>query len=265
MEHRTFDTPDGLELQLEIPSGWIQIRAEETAQTRLDMRGERDPDDFWVTFDDLGARGRRLTVEYRERGKRFGWGRNDLRVDLVVPNGTDVGVETGSADLEVSGTIGSLDVKSGSGDCRFDSVDGNVVVRSASGDVTGEAVGGSLSAFTASGDARVRSVGGEVVGRTASGDISIGTAATTMQVTTASGDVEVGAIRSGATTIRSVSGDVEIGVPKGSRVYLDLSSTSGSTTSDLDMSGDGDGGADLELHVSTVSGDIRVVRASADA
>jgi DUF4097 and DUF4098 domain-containing protein YvlB len=265
MEPRTFDTPDGLELALQIPAGMIQVRAEETDETRLDITGERDEDDFLISLDDVGARGHRLKVEYRKRGIVFGWGGGDVRVDLTVPTGTQVGVETGSADLEISGSIGSLDVKSGSGDCRFGAVDGDVSVKTASGDVTGETVTGRLAATTASGDARVRLVHGELVGHSASGDFIVGDARSA-RVTTASGDVEIGAVRSGHTTIRSVSGDVEVGVPRGTRAYLDLASTSGSTMSDLDMSGDaGDGQAQLEIHVSTVSGDIRVVRGAADA
>jgi len=265
MEPRTFDTPDGLELALRIPAGSIRIRTEETGETRLDLKGERDEDDFLISLDDVGARRRRLTVEYRKRGIGFGWGSGDVQVELTVPTGAQVGVETGSADLEVSGPIGSLDVKSGSGDCRFGSVDGDVAVKTASGDVVGDTVTGRLTATTASGDARVRSVEGALVGHSASGDFAIG-AAGSARITTASGDVEIGAVRSGDTTIRSVSGDVEVGIPRGTRVYLDLASTSGSTVSDLDMSGDGgDAGAHLELHVSTVSGDIRVVRAAAEA
>jgi len=265
MDSRTFDTPGGLEVELRIPSGWIQIRAEQTGETRLDVRGERDEDDFLISFDEVGARGHRLTVEYRKRGIGFGWGDGDMQVDLTVPTGTRVAIETGSADVDITGSIGSLDVKSGSGDCRFDAVEGDVDVKTASGDVSGGVVRGNLTAHTASGDARVRSVNGDVVGRSASGDMSIGSAGA-VQLTTVSGDVELAAVHSGANTIRSVSGDVEVGVPRGTRVYLDLMSTSGETISDLDMSGDAaDVGAELELHVSTVSGDIRVVRAAAGA
>jgi DUF4097 and DUF4098 domain-containing protein YvlB len=239
----------------------IEVRAQETTETRVDIHGERDVDDFRISFDELSS-GARLTVEYRERGKFFGWRGADLRVDVTVPLGTDVAGETGSADLEIVGLAGSLSFKSGSGDCRFGAVEGDVNVKTASGDVSGDSVGGSFSAHTASGDIRVGSVGGEVVGRSASGDVSIGSAAAA-QVTTVSGDVDLAALRSGSTTIRSVSGDVEVGVARGTRVYLDLASTSGSTVSDLDMSDAGDAGADLELHVATVSGDVRVVRAAA--
>ena len=66
--------------------------------------------------------------------------------------------------------------------------------------------------------------------------------------------------------MRSVSGDVEIGVARGTRVYLDVSSTSGETVSELDMSGVSEaGGTDMELQVDTVSGDIRITRARATA
>jgi DUF4097 and DUF4098 domain-containing protein YvlB len=265
MEPRSFDTPGGLHLELRIPFGRIQVRAEDTTETRLEIRGERDPDDFRISLDELHAGGHRLTVEHRRRGTMFGWGAGDLRVDVTVPVGTEVAVETGSADLEVTGRIASLDLRSGSGECRFDAVDGDVTVKTASGGLSGNSVGGTLTAYTASGDARIRSVGGEVVWRSASGDISIG-AATGAQVNTVSGGVDVAGLRSGATTIRSVSGDVEVGVARGTRVYLDLGSTSGSTVSELDMSSDaGDGGADLDLHVTTVSGDIHVVRSAAAA
>ncbi len=45
--------------------------------------------------------------------------------------------DTGSADLEITGRIGSLDFRSGSGDVRFDDVDGEVDAKMASGDVVG--------------------------------------------------------------------------------------------------------------------------------
>ena len=64
--------------------------------------------------------------------------------------------------------------------------------------------------------------------------------------------------------MHSVSGDVEIAVARGTRVYLDISSTSGDTVSELDMSDPVDRWEpDLDLQVNTVSGDIRIVRGPA--
>ncbi|MGH2595591.1 MAG: DUF4097 family beta strand repeat-containing protein, partial [Actinomycetota bacterium] len=208
--------------------------------------------------------GHRLTVEHRERGKRFGWRGIDLRVNLTVPLGTVVTSDTGSADLEVTGRIGSLTFRSGSGDCRFDDVDGEVSVKVASGDVAGAMVGGGFSFTSASGDARIRQVIGDIVGKGVSGDVSLGTVGGSARLVTVSGDVEIGSVAVGSTSIHSVSGDIEIGVARGTRVYLDLHSTSGDTACDLDMTNPdgGSGGPDLELQVGTVSGDIRIVRST---
>jgi putative adhesin len=259
-----FDTPGRLHLELRIPAGSIRIRAEQTSQTTLSIRGERDPDDFRIVFDDVRPDEHHLTIEYRERGKLFGWKGNELRVDLTVPLGTALACDTGSADLEVTARIGSLTFRSGSGDCRFDDVDGDLTVKVASGDLAGATVGGGFSFNSASGDARVREIAGDVAAKSASGDLSLGTVDGSVRLATVSGDVEIESVASGSVFVRSVSGDVEIGVARGTRVYLDLNSTSGDTVSELDMSDASAGvGADLQLQVGTVSGNIRIVRASA--
>lgn len=103
-------------------------------------------------------------------------------------------------------------------------------------------------------------VGGGLVARTASGDVHVGRVGASVQATTVSGDIEIGSLSVGTTNLRSVSGDVEVGVERGAAVYLDLMSTSGDVSSELD---DGDGGAtpDVELSVASVSGDVHVRRA----
>jgi hypothetical protein len=262
---QTFETPGRLQLELHIPAGTIRIRAEETAQTHVSITGERAPEAVRIAFDDVRRGEHRLAIEYRERGKLFGWGGTEMRVDVTVPIDTVVGCDTGSADLEIIGRIASLSFRSGSGNCRFDDVDGDVNVTVASGDLVGAAVGGGFSFHSASGDARVREVGRDVGGKSASGDVSLGTIAGSVHLATVSGDVEIGSVATGTTSVRSVSGDVEIAVARGTRVYLDISSTSGDTVSDLDMSDPSTRGPDLELQVNTVSGDIRIVRGPARA
>ena len=261
---RTFETPGQLQLELHIPAGSIRIRAEETAQTHVSITGERSPDAVRIAFDDAHQGGHRLAIEYRERGKLFGWGGTEMRVDVTVPLGTVVACDTGSADLDITGRVGTLSFRSGSGNCRFDDVDGDVNVTVASGDLVGAAVGGGLSFHSASGDSRVRAVGRDVGGKSASGDVSLGTVVGSVRLATVSGDVQIGSVATGSTSVRSVSGDVEVAVARGTRVYLDISSTSGDTVSELDMSDASAGGsANLELQVSTVSGDIRIVRGPA--
>lgn len=264
MQPRTFETPSGLQAEIRIPSGMILVRAEATTTTRLQIHGERDPGEFRITCEERHGGGHRLIVDLRQRGKVFGWRGNNIRVELTVPAGTELTCETGSADLEATGSLGSLAFRSGSGDCGFDRIETDVVVKTASGDLSGETVGGSLTFATASGDARVRDVAGDVVGNSVSGDVSVGSLAGSLQVNCVSGDIGIASIGMGDASLRAVSGDIEVGVPRGTRVYLDLSSTSGDTTCDLDMPDDtvDDGPADLELRANTVSGDIRVRRAA---
>ena len=264
MEPMTFDTPNTLQLEVKIPAGGIVVHATDTSVTRLEIRGEHDADDFRIACEKVHAGGHRLTIEYR--GKRFGWRGTDLSVELTVPAGTDVAAQTGSAELEVTGSIGRLTFGSASGNCRFDRVDRDVSVKTASGDLSGTDTGGRFTFHSASGDARMGEAAGDIVARTASGDVSLGAVGGSVEVSTVSGDVSVGALRTGRASIKSVSGDVEIGISRGTRVYLDLGSTSGETVSELNMAdGDSDGGpADLELRVGTVSGDVRVFRAASE-
>jgi DUF4097 and DUF4098 domain-containing protein YvlB len=256
---RTFETPRHLTLEVRVPSGSIQVRAEPRTTTRLRTSGERDPEDFRVAFDD-GGDGHRLVVEYRGKRVRFLSLGEDIEVSVDVPEGTDVSCETGSADIEVSGPVGALSAKTGSGDVRFGEALGDVALKSGSGDLKGTRVGGDLAAHTASGDVGVGTVAGGVVARTASGDLSLGEVDGSVQAASVSGDVEIRSLLSGTVRLNSVSGDVDVGVAAGVDVYLDLGATSGDVSSDLEGADAPVEGPQLELTATTVSGDIRVRR-----
>jgi hypothetical protein len=263
MEPRTFETPGTLRVELQIPSGTIRVHGIETTQTTLSISGERDADDFTVDLGPSGV-GQRLLVQARNRkGFSFrGWDR-EVRVDLTVPRGSDLDTETGSADLETTGELGSIDVRTGSGDVSFQDATGHVVVKAASGDVRGGTVSGDLAVHGASGDVSVRSVQGSLVCRTASGDIDVDELGGDGQVTGASGDIRIGSAAAGALTVRTVSGDVAVGVAPNTPVWLDLTSATGDAVSDLGAGDEPEVEAKLEIRAVAVSGDIRVFRAHA--
>ena len=262
MEPITYPTPGTLRLSVEIPAGTVDVSSSETAETVLTIEGERDPDDIRVRFDPGSGGEHRLRVEYR--GRKFGLLGRELHVEVRVPIACAVDVSSGSADLRVRGRVRSVSFRTGSGDLRFDEVDGDVEVKTASGDVQGSEAQGDVVAHGASGDLHVSRVGGRLIVRTASGDIGVDSANAGVNVTTVSGDVRLGSIVAGETVVRTVSGDAELGVAAGARVFLDLNTTSGDASSDLEP-GQDDGAADVDLsvRVSSVSGDIRVRRAPA--
>jgi hypothetical protein len=249
MDHR-FETTHPLTAEIKIPSGKIKVSVHDEPTVHVRIEGHRDPEDVAVEF--LEGRGGRDRVQVMYRGKKFmGFLMSgvDLAVELVVPGGTDLDVSTGSADLEVTGTVAALTFRSGSGELRFSDVQGHLIAKTASGDAHGGDVGGNARFHGASGDLSLRNVSGNVVCRTASGD------------------VEIGSVTHGKTTVRTVSGDVEVGVVEGADVYLDLGSTSGDVACDLEPSSGPSGERDLELvvDVTSVSGDVRVRKVAASA
>jgi hypothetical protein len=82
-----------------------------------------------------------------------------------------------------------------------------------------------------------------------------------------SGDVRVDSVARGETSLRSVSGDMTVGVAPGATLWMDVSSVSGDTRSDLDPmdAAAGGGGVDLRIRARSTSGDIRLMRAEAPA
>jgi DUF4097 and DUF4098 domain-containing protein YvlB len=264
MEHR-FDTTHPLSADLRIPAGRIAVRVQDEPVTTVNVEGAR-ADDVAVGFDARPA-GDRLTVEYRGK-KLFGWLSigSDLAVTIDVPAGTTLDVSTGSADLEVGGTVAGISFRSGSGELRFDDVTGDVIAKTASGDIFGGDVAGNLRSHGASGDVSIAGVAGSSACRSASGDLSLGRVAGDAQLASASGDVDIGVVTKGKSTIRTVSGDAQVGVGAGAEVYLDLASTSGDVACDLEPAGGSAGGsAELVLDVASVSGDVRVRRVASSA
>jgi DUF4097 and DUF4098 domain-containing protein YvlB len=258
MEPITFDTPGRVELDVRIASGEVEVALTDTDVTVVDVGG-RGTDDVRVERMDLADGGHLVGVELRGLGK---WGRHpSLRVRIATRAGVALRCETGSADLSVRGALGALEARSASGDVTFGDVEGDAAVKLASGDVRGGRVGGSATIETASGDVRLDGVGADLVAHLASGDLRADSVAGSVKASTASGDLSIGAVERGAVVLSSMSGDISVGVRAGTRVWLDLSSVSGSATSELAPSGASAEGETLELRASSVSGDVRVSRA----
>jgi DUF4097 and DUF4098 domain-containing protein YvlB len=155
-------------------------------------------------------------------------------------------------------------VHSGSGDIVVDQVSGDLTAKTGSGDLKVGRVGGQLTASSGSGDMAIGTAAGVVHANTASGDLTIDEAHTSLTVRTASGDIQLRSVRAGEVQANSASGDVAVGVPRGTGVWLDLNTLSGSTRSNLDMASDQPRGeTQLKLRIKTLSGDIVINRAPA--
>lgn len=251
LEH-TFHTPLPLTLEVAIPAGDIEIRTVDGDETHLTVGGDEQ------LLEDVEIRqdGSRVVVTMQGRKKiGFGfnigslvWGNDGLRVQATVPHGADVKVKTASADTQVEGHAGRLAVNSASGDVRVRGTADDVNVKTVSGDVDVERVGGDLSVQSVSGDVHSGAVEGSV------------------DTKSVSGDIRLEGVSAGDVHFASVSGDIEIGVAAGSLIDVDAGSTSGDLSSEVPLGSEpvagGDDAPTVVLRGRTVSGDVRVFRAS---
>jgi DUF4097 and DUF4098 domain-containing protein YvlB len=163
-----------------------------------------------------------------------------------MPHGGSLETGTAAADIRGTGRFGEVDVKTAAGDVTFDEIERDASVNSVSGDV------------------RLARVGGRTIVKAVSGDVRIGEAGGDVEVNSVSGDIAVDALAPGKSTLKTVSGAIRTGIPRGLAVWIDAKSVSGKTISELDV-GDERPAADqplVELRAKSVSGDIRVIRAS---
>lgn len=275
-----FDTPGPVRLDLELPFGRVEVETDESAtQTHVDLDGSGGDVQDLVDTATVEARprgaGHEVRVEVRRRSGffiSFGHG-PELRLRVTAPAWADLVVRTKSADVRGRGRFGSAEVKTASGDVSLDVVTGDGRVKTASGDVAVAEVEGLTHVQTASGDVQLQQTSGEVTVQAVSGDVWIKDARRSVHVNTVSGDQRVDAVVEGSVETQAVSGDIMIGVRRGSRVYVDANTISGSTNSELDLSdapaedavgGNGaDEGPMVEVRAKTVSGDVSLVRAAA--
>jgi len=263
-----FETPGQAAVRIELPAGVVKLETSDEPRVEIDVRPLRGDDASReaaaATRIEAAERGGRhvVVVEAPKREGRFlSWGRGpELVVTIRCPEGTDLELDSHSADLLARGTLGEVGVRSAAGDVALGDTR-DLSVSTASGDVVAGAVDGALVVKTASGDVDVASAAGRSTVNTVSGDVRVGGSAEAVSVGTVSGDVDLG-LAEGGVRVNSVSGDVEVAVRAGLGFWIDAQSVSGAIRSDLDM-GDspGEGGGTLELRVRTVSGDVSISRA----
>lgn len=271
MRRESFHTPGPLTLNLRVPSGEIALESVDGDETivELDVTGQGDEARGLVDGARIELRQRGdghevlVDVPRRRRGLGLIFDRADLRLRVTAPHGADVEVSTASADVNGRGRFGGLDVEVASGDLRFADLSGRVEVQSASGDVALERIGGEAKVATASGDVHIGRVEGNATVRSASGAIMVEEATASITVQSASGDQRVGSVSAGRVTMQSASGDQIVGIRRGSQVHLDVRTMSGETSSELEIEDApaGGGGPQVELRATSMSGDIRILRA----
>ncbi|MFY2762935.1 DUF4097 family beta strand repeat-containing protein [Arenimonas sp. MALMAid1274] len=223
----------------------------------------------------------RIVVRYPKRGGGwFGWGGNDggaepTQLELRVPRGASLSVDSVSADVEVSEVAGrKLSVDSVSGDVRARAVK--------PGEASFDSVSGDLDLEVDSRNVRVDSISGDIVlkGRltgqisleTVSGDaLVVAGMVDRLALSTVSGDGQLtaGMTASASILADSVSGDLTLDLPADTSARLRVETFSGGISSPVGKVRTeeygpgkhldarlGEGGGDIRLE--SFSGDVRI-------
>jgi len=269
---KTFEVAGPVELEIRLAAGDITVDAGSDGRVEVELiahdeESQRLIDEATVELREQAGRPQVIVDVPGKRGFNLGqmFSRQGITCRVRCPQGSGLSAKTKSADVAAHGVLGGLHVQTASGDVEADRVTGGVNVKSASGDLTLREAGDGVNVQSASGDVDIEIVRGPINVNSASGDVSIGEAYDNVNVNTVSGDQDHGAVMRGTVSAHTVSGDVSIAVRRGSKVFLDCNTVSGDTRSDLELSGDvppGDGPL-VEIRAKTVSGDIRITRASA--
>jgi DUF4097 and DUF4098 domain-containing protein YvlB len=268
--NRQFETPEPIELYVEFGKGKVEVSATATGTSTVEIEG-RDAEEVAVTFED-----NRLSVIAPKDGGNWFSGRDrELHIQVELPQGSNLAVKTGSADIAVEGQVNEVRLKTGSGDIACDTFTGSarvdtgsgdveiaeaheeLQVKSGSGDISVGTCLGRLNISTGSGDVEVGTTNGNAVVKTGSGDLKVVTANADVSLSTGSGDLSIGSVRRGRVSVKGASSDLHIGIPAGTPVWADLNTVTGSVRSNVESVGAPQEGQEhVELEARTVSGDI---------
>lgn len=147
-----------------------------------------------------------------------------------LPAGIRLEAETVSADLDVAGLTGTLDLDTVSGNLRVQGAPREVELETVSGEVTVIAATSSLQVETVSGNVDVQRAMGRIEAETVSGDLGVhGGPFARVELTTVSGDLRLtGPVDpSGRVELTTHSGDVTLRLPNGLPASYSLSTFSG--------------------------------------
>ncbi|MGH3472461.1 MAG: DUF4097 family beta strand repeat-containing protein [Nocardioidaceae bacterium] len=277
----TFETPEPVDLRVEVWTGKIDVRAEPTSQTTVELvalHGDGAAQEA-ISRARVEQRGNEIVVLMpKSKGSFFGR-KGEVHATITAPLRSNLKVETGSADLEADGELGDVDVSSGSGDVELDQIregsvrtgSGDVTVKRASGSVdtkcgSGDVelgqVGGDANAIAGSGDVIITAIDGRLKVKTGSGDIVVKACGDELDAMAGSGDLLVKQIARGRLKAKTGSGDISIGVANGTAAYLDIMTVTGDVRSDLDASeAPIDTENTVEIIIQSGSGDVVLQRA----
>jgi hypothetical protein len=271
MKHE-IPAPAPVEAYVELRSGDLRVSGAPTDRVTIEVTGSR-ADSVTVEAD-----GPRISIVEPSRSG-FLSGRGDLTVTLVLPEQSGLVCKLGSAAVRATGELGAVRIATGAGNVTLGTVTGPALVRTGAGDIGVDALGaeselkagaGTISVGRATAPIQLKTGAGSIVVgdasapvtlKSGSGDLSVGSASRDTTLSTASGDIRVARMTSGQASLKNVTGSIRLGIPDGTPVWTDISTSTGRVQSTLAPTGAPAEGQDhVEVRARSLSGDIHLER-----
>lgn len=259
----TFDAEGPLDLDVSVPVGRVEVELVDDGDTWVEVRHNPDLSEPWAQGvsnllswvserfgDQLGGEPLRGTpaeavhqARIEKTGKRLvvrapkalPLRNTPLGVKVHAPSGSSLEVRAGSADVSVTGKCGRADVLTGAGEVRLEEAQGAATIRTGSGAIRLGPTPAGLQLRTGSGDVEAASLSGTATLVTGTGDVWLGVSAGEVMARSGSGDLTVAEAVSGKLELITGSGELRIGVRQGVAAEVDLTSSAGKVSSELDV------------------------------
>jgi DUF4097 and DUF4098 domain-containing protein YvlB len=185
-------------------------------------------------------------------------------LEVKIPAGSNLEVETVSADTSVDGVLGNVRAHTVSGGVTVGGKPSGFDAKTVSGDIEITAANAPGRASSVSGGVTLRGVAGDVEARSVSGTLAVrGGETSRAELETTSGDIRFDAslAKDGRLDVKSVSGTVELDLPSTTAADFDVTTFSGDITNQFgpEARRTSEYAPGKELSFSTSGGGARVV------
>ncbi len=221
-----------------------------------DVQSSADATTVVVNIPQLNEADSGLGFSFRIAGISLFAGFRGPTVDVEVhlPPGADLALDTGYGDISVNGVSGATAAKTGAGDIHLPDA-GRVTLHSGAGSVrAGKIAGGTVR--TGAGDIGIERCDGEAELTSGSGDVTVLHAVGGLRIHTGAGDVNA-RLSEGSIDVRSGMGDITVRIPSGIAVWQDLTTGVGEVCSRIAPLGEPEPGqAYLSVTARSGAGDV---------
>ncbi len=281
-EQRSFTAKVGAKVEVDVSFHDVVVRVHEgdTVDITVDMeisasarKARRLIEEYAPVFDDSNTR---IRVRSVREGVSWSWGSSRMRgkVEVLMPSGLDLVVDTSSGSCRLDGDLGDSAVvlDTSSGEVDVDGAMRELLADTSSGSVTVRLSrrAESVEADTSSGDVRVNGPVQTITANTSSGSVDLNGLLGDADLDTSSGDVTAGwdSIGPGCrVSANTSSGGVRLTLPAGTVLDGSVDTGSGRISSDfpgessdkghhLDLRG---GAGAVRINVDTSSGGAKLI------